>query len=211
MFNIIEYRSFLESNIRRTVHRKDAIPVDRIIDFCCQWDKSPADFFSMSTVSANRQLKIALCADDKPTNVSYNIYFLYLFGFYRCKKCNSVLSIDKFSKNSTAWNNIDYRCTLCANNRTSEWRKNNPGKAANQRAYRRAAEYNATPKWLSEKQKSEILHFYVEAWQLGLEVDHIVPLRGKTVCGLHVPWNLQLLDRSANAKKNNKFDGWSDI
>jgi hypothetical protein len=37
------------------------------------------------------------------------------------------------------------------------------------------------------------------------QVDHIVPIKGKGICGLHVPWNLQLVTRSYNCSKNNRL------
>lgn len=91
------------------------------------------------------------------------------------------------------------------------WSKTNRG-TANALAKRyKLRKINATPAWLSESQLLHIKCKYqlaamlnihgVEAWH----VDHIVPIRGKDVCGLHVPWNLQLLPAKMNMRKGNRI------
>ena len=69
----------------------------------------------------------------------------------------------------------------------------------------------AFPKWLSEEQLNQIKQFYELAKECEIltgdkyHVDHIVPLKGKNVCGLHVPWNLQVLPADVNLKKGNRL------
>lgn len=76
---------------------------------------------------------------------------------------------------------------------------------------RKAAKLKASPPWLSQEHLNEISYIYSLRQEVNslsdyeYEVDHIVPLQGKSVCGLHVPWNLQLLPREVNRAKSNNF------
>jgi hypothetical protein len=98
-----------------------------------------------------------------------------------------------------------------ARERCRQYRANNPHKVNALSAKRRAAKIQRTPQWLSDTQLEQIEAFYKQAKDLtdlsGTEhhVDHIVPLQGKTVSGLHVPWNLQVITAKENLSKNNKL------
>lgn len=76
---------------------------------------------------------------------------------------------------------------------------------------RRRRYRHATPAWLTQEQRNDIKQLYIEARKLTkltgvkYEVDHIVPLINDDVCGLHVPWNLQVLSKDENLKKSNKI------
>lgn len=86
-----------------------------------------------------------------------------------------------------------------------------PEKRAFNEAKRRAYKFQATPKWLNTSHYNEIEEIYSLCTELswlsegGLEVDHIVPLKGKHVSGLHVPWNLQIIPAIENRRKSNRF------
>jgi hypothetical protein len=89
-------------------------------------------------------------------------------------------------------------------------RKNNPGAKNADTAKRRAVKIFCTPKWLNEDHIWAIKEAYLLAalrtklFGFSWHVDHIIPLRGKHVSGLHVPWNLQVIPAVDNIRKGNK-------
>jgi hypothetical protein len=93
--------------------------------------------------------------------------------------------------------------------------KNYPEKARARLSKRRAARLFATPPWLTKDHLDQIQDLYIigSAFRLftGQEyhVDHIVPLVSKGVCGLHVPWNMTVLEGDENRKKGNRY--WPDM
>lgn len=93
------------------------------------------------------------------------------------------------------------------------WRNNNGDRRNHLSALRRAAKLKATPDWLTKEQKEQIKEIYSEAKRkekedgLPRHVDHIIPLKSGKVCGLHVPWNLQVLLAQENMRKSNTIKG----
>lgn len=96
------------------------------------------------------------------------------------------------------------------NRRCSEWKKRNKDKVNARNAARRAVRQDASPPWLSVEDKKGIEGFYTMARRLtectGIahHVDHIHPLNGDGIRGLHVPWNLQVVPACFNLQKGNR-------
>lgn len=151
-----------------------------------------------------------------------------------CKECSKVARKEWYDKNAEAekakamqyhYENYEKNKETKIKN-SHEWQKNNreryreiakrcyektKHKKFAWQALARAAKRNAVPKWINEELKQEIQKFYIEARSktketgINYEVDHIVPLMGENVCGLHVPWNLRVITAHENRVKRNKF------
>lgn len=89
-----------------------------------------------------------------------------------------------------------------------KWRKTNPEKVNANAAFHRARKIQATPSWANIEEINriyEIAKWVSNLYQTSFHVDHIVPLKGKFVCGLHVENNLQIIPAQENLKKQNSF------
>lgn len=92
-----------------------------------------------------------------------------------------------------------------------DYRERTKDKNAARTAKRRAIKRLATPKWLTKEDWDKITDFYTESARLTREtgirhtVDHIIPIQGEFVVGLHVPWNLQILTDEENTSKGIKI------
>jgi 5-methylcytosine-specific restriction endonuclease McrA len=92
------------------------------------------------------------------------------------------------------------------------WAKRNSGRVLAWCRQRQLAKFQRTPVWLSEddlwviEQAYELAALRTRTFGFSWHVDHILPLRGKKVSGLHVPANLQVISGSENSRKGNRME-----
>ena len=135
---------------------------------------------------------------------------------YRCGVCAKTYRQQYYQQHKELY--IARAMTNYADNtekrkaQVQHWRRTSlkaPGVKARSKIRRRVAEKQAFPKWAN---KEIIDLIYQQADDLTTttgtrySVDHIVPLRGKLVSGLHVEHNLRVLPLTENVSKTNKFD-----
>lgn len=105
-------------------------------------------------------------------------------------------------------------CNACKRTANRKQEHTPTGKATKKRnrVLRDKRNKQATPSWLTPEQKQQIADTYEHMRDCravtgeDYHVDHIVPLRGESVCGLHVPWNLQVIPAHVNISKSNSVE-----
>jgi hypothetical protein len=140
-----------------------------------------------------------------------------------CKKCFNLYSKDYYTANpkkrqdklnankTMRWQNLEYWSAIGVANYWKNpeekrvyrriYTRTNRGKCNALVAKYKTSKMKRTPFWSDLK----LIAAIYEKCPLGFEVDHIIPLQGKIISGLHVPENLQYLEKSLNRIKKNKF------
>jgi hypothetical protein len=139
---------------------------------------------------------------------------------YYCKACRIKTCSDSFSKTSQEQRNKRNEATKAWRKQNKEklkeyrnkYTKSNRAKLTSLERKRQTAKLNRTPKWLSDFDYLHMQCLYQVAAMRTKEtgykwnVDHIIPLQGKKVSGLHCPSNLRVIPAIENQRKNNIYD-----
>jgi len=143
----------------------------------------------------------------------------------QCSTCKKTKDYSEFFKQPRNKDGYFGQCKFCVNKKRKE-RKDSIN-AKQRKYYRNNRQYyitkaylrnkqvaRAKPAWLTEEHEFMLEETY-ELRDLRSEltgvvhhVDHIVPLRGQNCCGLHVPWNLQVIPAVDNLSKSNSIEGY---
>ena len=97
-------------------------------------------------------------------------------------------------------------------NRVKEWKKANMGRVVANTTKRKAYIKLRTPNWLTQnefwmmEQAYDLALLRTKLFGFKWVVDHIIPLNGKNVSGLHTPYNLQVIPEKENLTKSNRFE-----
>ena len=200
----------LEQFFQPTRGRRNAITYSTLFEILCSTPslKEASKKLNCSERTLTRWLSTSFTKND--SKQAWNTWILDIIDHKKCSQCGLILKASKFSANRAG---LQFSCKQC----NKEYRDQNKEKIKKYRkeyycnnkslfrahsAKRRAAELKRT---IFPWQQEEIIDFYRKC-PAGFHVDHIIPLQGKLVSGLHVLSNLQYLPASENLKKSNSFD-----
>ena len=142
-----------------------------------------------------------------------------------CSTCKETKDYSEFYKGPRYKDGYFGQCKFCVNEKRKE--RKEKVNAKQREYYRKNKQYyitkghlrakgvrQAKPKWLNDDHQWMIEEIYelrdLRSKLTGVvhHVDHIVPLRGQNCCGLHVPWNLQVIPAVDNLSKSNSIEGY---
>jgi hypothetical protein len=101
---------------------------------------------------------------------------------------------------------------IARNAEKAAWRRRNKAKVLALTRKRQLAKIQRTPKWLTDDdlwmmtQAYELASSRTAMFGFQWHVDHVLPLQGKSVSGLHVPLNLQVIPGCENSRKGNRLE-----
>ena len=130
-----------------------------------------------------------------------------------CKECSKAKKRAWAEKNKDKAAQYDKEWQVKNKDKKSKnylnWQQSNRGSVNTFNSKRRAAKLNRTPKWADQeriKAYYDVCAFFNEVnGYIKYHVDHEIPLQGKTVSGLHVHNNLQVILAKDNMEKGNKY------
>lgn len=128
----------------------------------------------------------------KPKGIKLKTYILNLCNVQVCNKCKQILYKDKFYEDNSSKYLKASKCINCQKLHDS----NRPKSVTRREVVKRR-----TPVW-ADKEAIKVFYDYCPK---DCHVDHIIPLQGKNITGLHIETNLQWLSIEDNLKKGNKY------
>ena len=152
---------------------------------------------------------------EKQNKSSWNIVLLDSLGLFKCSMCSLICDLDNKSSSESKKN--QYICKNCISKDNKVYYENNAEliKDKSKQHYLNNKSYysekrvrydlnkvNRIPNWAN---LDKIKEFYFNR-PVGYHVDHIIPLNGRKVSGLHVENNLQYLLPKDNLSKGNRFE-----
>jgi hypothetical protein len=177
----------------RLVNTNLSLDVGKLLTLISKTEYSLKEGLGISESSITRALKYLW--PDRVGSTKLCNYLFQKYNYSFCNNCKLVKDIAEFSRNKARPNGLNSHCKYCCLDTRREYQRI-------YRANREADKDLRTPKWADLNKIKEV---YLNC-PAGYHVDHIVPLRGKLVSGLHVENNLQYLLAMDNIIKNNKFE-----
>lgn len=138
---------------------------------------------------------------DRTTSVKPCVYLLSTYSLKYCPGCDKVCSNNLYFNNASNSSGLSDYCRLCSLDIRKEWYQNHKEETIEQNRNYRLRLIRAIPKWADI---AKIRQVYLSRPE-GYHVDHIIPLKGEVVCGLHVHNNLQYMTPYENLSKGNRY------